>query len=181
MPTDRDDTSPPASRYADRAYEVGKGKPPKAHRFKPGNTLGGRKPGSRNRTDFDKLMDERVTVGEDRLGRPIRKAWREVVNRQLLQKAGRGDLAAIRIVKEFELKHAALARSFAPAAPTPAEVAQAEREEAEKRLLAAKFVRLLEDAASAKRGEVPRMEYRAGKLVPVAAGADGDALGEPPT
>lgn len=177
MPADRNDAG--GSRYADKTYEVGKGKPPKEHRFKPGNKLGGRKAGSRNRTDFDKLMDERVTVGEDRLGRPIRKAWREVVNRQLLQKAGRGDLAAIRIVKEFELKHAALARSFAPAGPTPAEIALAEREEAEKRALAAKFVRLLENAASAKRGDVPRMEYRAGKLVPVQDANQIEA--EPPT
>lgn len=167
MPVDPSEGPASPSRYADKPYAVGKGKPPKAHQFKAGNTLGGRKRGSRNRTSFDKLLDERVQVGEDRLGRPIRKRWREIINLQLLKKAGNGDLAAIRIVKEFELKQAALARVSESASLSPAEIARAETERAEKEALAARLVQLIENTATAKRGDLPRMVYRDGKLVPL--------------
>ena len=126
-------------------YEVGKNKPPKEHQFKPGNTGGGRKRGSRNRTDFDKLLDQRVKVGEDSLGRPVYKRWREVIDLQLVQQAAQRDLRAIRLVKEFEFKHAALQRAAGPAPATAAQVAQTQAEEAEKRKLAERISRQMID------------------------------------
>ena len=126
-------------------YEVGKNKPPKEHQFKPGNTGGGRKRGSRNRTDFDKLLDQRVKVGEDSLGRPVYKRWREVIDLQLVQQAAQRDLRAIRLVKEFEFKHAVLQRAAGPMPATAAQVAQAQAEEAEKRKLAERLSGRLTD------------------------------------
>lgn len=151
----------------DKPYKVGKGKPPREHQFKPGNKGGGRKRGSRNRSDFDKLLDEWVTIGEDRLGRPQRKRWRDIVNRQLLKKAGMGDLAAIRIVKEFEHKQEMLRRAAAPGPLLPDEIARAEAEAAEKRALSERLVRVLDAMAAAKRGDTPRMVYQDGKVVPL--------------
>lgn len=164
----------------DKPYAVGKGKPPREHQFKPGNKGGGRKRGSRNRTDFDKLLDEWVTIGEDRLGRPQRKRWRDIVNRQLLKKAGMGDLAAIRIVKEFEHKQEMLRRASGPGPLTPDEIARAEAEMAEKRVLAERLMRGLAWMEAAKRGEPPRMEWRDGKLVAVDPGVPDDAGGDIP-
>lgn len=115
MSGDSDDAGKPKrakSGYADRPYDVGKGKPPVEHRFRPGNSGGGRPRGSRNQSDFQKLMREKIVVGEDRLGRPIRKSWSEVIDRQLLKKAAQGDLAAIRILKDFDLRRAQLERAY---------------------------------------------------------------------
>lgn len=166
MPTDHSEAAA-GSKSASKPYAVGKGKPPKEHQFKPGNKRGGRKAGSRNRTDFDKLHDELVTIGEDRLGRPIRKRWREVINRQLLQKAAKGDLAAIRIVKEYELKQAALARSFGPPPPTPAEIVQGQAEEAEKRMGATSAIPVRSNTASwVMRPERRTTNCRARTMVP---------------
>jgi len=164
-----DDNEPrkPRSRYADKPYEVGKGKPPKQHQFSPGNSGGGRRKGSRNRNDFDKLLDERVVIGEDRLGRPRRKRWRDIINLQLLKKAAGSDLAAIRLVKEFELKMAMLAQKSGPPPMTAAEFAQAQAVEAEKLALAVrledKFAKHLELTAQLKR--VGLVEYEDGKAV----------------
>lgn len=154
------------SKYTDKPYEVGKGKPPKATQFKPGNKGGGRKKGSRNKTDFDKQMNEWIEVGEDRLGRPKRKRIRYVIDRQLLQQALKGDLAAIRLVKEFELKMAALRRGSEPD-PSPKEIARREREEGEKRALAERLSRdiasHLELVAALRR--MGLVEFRGGRPV----------------
>lgn len=145
----------PRSRYADKPYEIGKGKPPKEHQFKPGNGGGGRKRGSRNKSDFDKMLDEWVKVGEDRLGRPRRKRWREVINLQLLKQAAEGDLMAIRLVKEFELKQMALALKLGSPPLTAEEVARMQAEDQEKRVvaerLAGKMANTLELLAALKR------------------------------
>ena len=126
-------------KYSDRPYDVGKGKPPREHQFKRGNGGGGRKRGSRNRTDFDQMLDERVVIGEDGLGRPIRKRWRDIINLQLLKQAAQGDLIAIRLVKEFEHKMALVAFKVGAPPPTTAEIARAQAEEAEKQQLAARL------------------------------------------
>lgn len=129
--SDSDDEEP-RTKKPDKAYAVGKGKPPVEHQFKKGNKGGGRKPGSRNKHNFYKLYEERIQVGEDRLGRAIMKPFGEVIDRQLFKKAAQGDLAAIRIVKEFQIKLAAFERTFGPRPQTAAEAAEAQREEAKK-------------------------------------------------
>lgn len=177
MPNDSNEPNKPRSKYADKPYDVGKGKPPRQHQFKAGNRGGGRKRGSRNKTDFDKMLDERVVAGEDRLGRPKRRRLRELVNRQLIQKAALGDLAAIRIVKEFELKQAALRRGF-DAPLTPAQIAEAEAEQEQKRQLSGRLVGLLEQMAAAKRETAPRLVYRDGKFVPADPPPDEGAAGQ---
>lgn len=116
------------SPYSTASYEVGKGKPPAKHQFKQGNKGGpGRPKGSRNRGSHDGLLDERVKVGEDRLGRAIYKTYRELINRQLLNKAAKGEISAIKIVKEFEFKHGELDRKYGSARRTDEEIAKAER------------------------------------------------------
>jgi hypothetical protein len=162
-------------KYADRPYDVGKGKPPREHQFKRGNGGGGRKKGSRNRTDFDKMLDERVVIGEDRLGKPKRKRWREIINLQLLKQAAQGDLAAIRVVKEFELKLALVAYRAGVPPPTAAEVAQAEAEKAEKAAMAERLGRQIADhlevIATLKRAGLIEIERGRAVVTPAALAA----------
>jgi len=169
---------PGRSKYADREYEVGKGKPPRRHQFKPGNAGGGRKKGSRNRTDFEKLMNERVLVGEDRLGRPIRKRMAYVIDRKLMQLALSGELGAIRLVKEVQLKQAAKTRDAD--VPTAADLAKEAAEQAERQALSARLVGLLDEMAAAKRANGPKHVYRNGKIVIEDAPPDGDPGGDEP-
>lgn len=116
------------STYDTAPYEVGKGKPPKGHQFKQGNKGGpGRPKGSRNRALHNELLDERVKVGEDRLGRPIRKTYREIINRQLLNKAAKGETSAIKLVKDYELKHIELERKYGPPRRSDEDIAHDER------------------------------------------------------
>lgn len=154
MADDFDEQARPEKRkgkYADRPYPVGKGKPPQEHQFKRGNTSGGRKPGSRNKSRYHKLLNERIRIGEDSLGRAIRKPWGDVIDRQLLKLAAKGDLTAIRIVKDFELKLTALERSFDSSPPSSAEIARMAAKEQERRALSAKIIGFLEEAAQRKR------------------------------
>ncbi|MEL7475281.1 MAG: DUF5681 domain-containing protein [Cyanobacteria bacterium J06555_12] len=117
------------SSYEKASYEVGKGKPPKQSQFKPGGKGGpGRPRGSRNKSDIDKVLDRKIVVGEDSLGRPVRKTVRDVINTQLANKAVKGDNAAIKLIKELEFK-AQLANSRAQDTPTSDEILAAAREE----------------------------------------------------
>jgi len=170
----KDDASKPkasrkaASRYANASHRVGKGKPPIEHQFKKGGKPGpGRPRGSRSRSPFDKLLDERVPVGEDRLGRPIRKSWREIINRQLLTSAGKSDLSAIRLVKEYEFKLAELDRRYGESPPPMEEIRRKALEDVERQQLSAnlsaKFTGYLEQIAQLKKYGV--LEFRDG--VPV--------------
>jgi hypothetical protein len=128
------------SKYADAPYDVGKGKTPPEHRFKPGNPGGGRTKGSRNRSSLSRAMDEVVTIGHDALGRPIRRSLRSLSNRQLAKKCAEGDLTAIKHVNEFELKQAAMERSFGPPPKTADEVQKEAREAVEREKLSASLV-----------------------------------------
>lgn len=115
--------SPSASPYQQAPYAIGKGKPPPQHQFKKGGKPGpGRPKGSSNKSDLDKVLDELVVVGEDRLGRPIRKQGRRVANLQLRNKAMQGDLYAIRIIKDHEVKMASVRARQGDAPPTAAEI-----------------------------------------------------------
>lgn len=159
----------------DEPYSVGKGKPPREHQFKKGGKAGpGRPKGSRGKSDYDKLLDERIVVGEDRLGRPIRKSWRHIVNVTLLKKAGQGDIAAIRLAKEFEYKAMALAVRNGPPPLTLAEERQRERDEEQKKELSGSLSQLLVWVANLKRERV--LMTVDGKLVlaPWAVKAFGD-------
>ena len=104
----------PKSEYADKPYPVGKGKPPVEHQFEHGNKGGGRRKGSKNRNHLVDLLEEKVIVGYDSLGRPRRRTWRNVIDLQLLKKASECDLTAVRIVKEFEYKVMVLKARYAP-------------------------------------------------------------------
>lgn len=121
-------------------YKVGRGKPPKANQFKPGNKLGGRKPGSKNINPYQKLLDEKVTIGRDRLGRAIRRSWRKLIDQQLLKQAVEGNLAAIKLSKEFDLKTAALQRSSAGPMPTIEALRQEARDIDDREKTTAKLV-----------------------------------------
>lgn len=128
------------SPYENAPYEVGKGKPPAQHRFKKGGKAGpGRPRGSRNRPDLDKLLDEPIQIGEDRLGRPIRRSGRRVINMQLMKQAAQGDLRAIKIIKEFELRLEAIKVRQGEAAPTVEEVMRQAKEDQLKQELSAKL------------------------------------------
>ena len=97
-------------RYADASYDVGKGKPPAAHQFKPGGKPGpGRRKKVSNKTDFDEVLDEMIVVGHDKRGRPIWRSARRVINMQLRNLALKGNLQAIKFMKMHELR-IALAR-----------------------------------------------------------------------
>lgn len=136
----------------DSSYKVGKGKPPREYQFKKGGKGGpGRPKGSRVRSDYEKLLEERIVVGEDRAGRPIRKSWRDVMNRQLLKKAAQGDLHAIRIAKDFELKAAAIAARTGPPAPTAAELRQQEKQLEQRKQSTADIMPLLERFANMRK------------------------------
>ena len=87
------------SKYSDRPYTVGKGKPPKHTQFgkdRPGN-LKGRPPGSRNAdTIIKKALAVRFDVKENGKERKISKL--EAAVTQLANKAASGDLRAIETV-----------------------------------------------------------------------------------
>ena len=77
-------------------YEVGYGRPPKAGQFAPGRSGNprGRAKGSQSLTALlDKISNERVTVNEG--GTTVKLSKREVVLRQLINKAMKGDLRAL--------------------------------------------------------------------------------------
>lgn len=79
----------------ERPYEVGYGKPPREHRFKPGQSGNptGRPKGSRNlATAVRKALDQRVPVRED--GRYRKRSATEVIAQQVVRKAMTGDLRA---------------------------------------------------------------------------------------
>lgn len=90
-------------------YEIGYGKPPKAHRFRKGqsgNPNGRLKQSKVITVDIEKLMTEPVTVTRDGVARTIPR--KEVELRRTLQKAVKGDLRAIGyLLDQFE-KHGAM-------------------------------------------------------------------------
>ena len=140
------------SAHAQAPYAVGKGKPPVQHQFKKGGKPGpGRPKGSFNKSDLDTVLDEKVAVGEDRLGRPVRKSGRRVANLQLRNKAMQGDMAAIKLIKDHEVKMAAIRARQGDAPPTPAEIRKQLEEEQQRKALSGRLVALLEWQAQLRR------------------------------
>lgn len=145
-------------------YAIGYARPPQHSRVKPGQVLNphGRNGKKASEPDaFDKVRQRRsrVTIDGEVVMVPTDEAF------YLLQfaKAMAGDKAAAKIVAQ-EL---AARRRLGPMPLSPADLAQVEAEEEQKRALAARLVQLLEDKAAAKRESVPRMMYRDGQLVPI--------------
>ncbi len=109
------DQAPPPS----RSYEVGYGKPPKASRFKPGQSGNprGRRRGARNkRTILKELLREPMTYTEH--GKRKTAPADELIWRQLRNKALKGeDRAMDRLFKEVEAleREADAATGVAPA------------------------------------------------------------------
>lgn len=106
------------SKYSDRPYAVGKGKPPVHTQFgkdRPGNR-NGRPRGSRNLdTVVKKAMAVRLTVKENGKDRKISKLDAAVT--QLVNKAASGDLRAIESV--LRLNREIEARALPTEAPRP--------------------------------------------------------------
>jgi len=78
---------------------VGYGRPPKAHRFRPGQSGNprGRPKGSKNMmTLFEQELDAKVTVTEHGERRTITK--RQVIAKQVVNKAATGDAKAVRML-----------------------------------------------------------------------------------
>lgn len=84
-------------------YRVGKGKPPKEHQWKKGQPSPngrGRPKGSSRQTQLQKMLAKKIWVtGSD--GRAVRKTIHEVIDHKLLEMAAKGDLKAIKLIKEL--------------------------------------------------------------------------------
>ena len=83
-------------------YDVGYGRPPKATRFRPGqsgNPTGYRKGSKTIGVRLRELMNSKVTVTEH--GRPRRISRLDVMLRQLTNDAMRGDQRALKLLMEF--------------------------------------------------------------------------------
>lgn len=79
----------------DNEYEVGRGRPPKAHQFKPGQSgnPAGRPKGSRNmKTDLDVALKARMSVTKD--GRTVTMTTQQVIIARLIEKSIKGDIRA---------------------------------------------------------------------------------------
>ena len=84
-------------------YDVGKGKPPKEHRIKPGEVRNPRgrpskpKVGSRTLGHF---LDEQVTIGSEH--GPATFTKRELMYAQIANRAAKGEMRAIAVVLEHD-------------------------------------------------------------------------------
>jgi hypothetical protein len=99
-------------------YEVGYGKPPRSTQFKPrqSGNLAGRPRGAKNfATALEQELENRVTIAEN--GKSRRVSKRQVIAKQLVNKAAGGDLKAIPL-----LLNEARAREANPASAQPEEV-----------------------------------------------------------
>jgi hypothetical protein len=86
----------PADGGDDRNYEVGYGKPPRAHRFKPGRSgnRNGRRKGTRNlKTHLHEELETKVTVTKDGKRRTMTKG--QLMATQLINNAVKGHLKSI--------------------------------------------------------------------------------------
>jgi hypothetical protein len=82
--------------------EIGYGKPPKANRFKPGQSGNpkGRPKGAPNvRAAFDKAMRERVNIIENGRRKSISKV--EAIAKQAINKAASGDSRFVQLLMHF--------------------------------------------------------------------------------
>lgn len=141
---------PRSPKYENAPYDVGKYKPPAKHQFQPGNKEAAkRKPRTRKVVGPDELMAELVQIGVDGRGRPIKKPFGEVIDRQLMKKAGNADLKAIKIFNDYRLKLAALKGARKPE-KTAAEIREEIEQERKSKEFSATIVTALTFIANAK-------------------------------
>lgn len=97
---------------SDDDYEVGYGKPPKSGQFKKGksgNPKGRPKTEEKNPWDvFADEMQRTVKIKEPDGSVSEISMWNATL-RQLVQKAAKGDLRAIRLITQLQEKHASIA------------------------------------------------------------------------
>lgn len=106
----------PSPAEDEKPYEVGYGKPPREHRFRPNQSgnLKGRPKGARNTAETAKnYLDGSVTVRER--GRPRKMNRRELLIHQLYERAAKGDNRAAGILLDLD------AKARGQMAPTPAD------------------------------------------------------------
>ena len=95
----------PSSTEEEKPYEVGYGKPPREHRFRPKHSgnIKGRPKGARNTAETAKnYLDGSVTVRER--GRPRKMNRRELLIHQLYERAAKGDNRAAAILLDLDAK-----------------------------------------------------------------------------
>jgi len=134
-PQQRRSTPKARSPYADRPYRVGKGKPPVEHQFRKGGpspNKKGRPKGSTRANSLDKLLATRVVVGYKN-GRAIRKPLREVIDHKLIELAAKGDLDAIKLIKDIQYRYE---KSGLMGQPTVDEIIRQREEEEQKQAYA---------------------------------------------
>lgn len=90
-----------------RDYEIGYGKPPKQHQFKPGQSGNpkGRPKGTKNlKTDLFEELAEKLTVTEG--GRTLKLSKQRVMLKALMAKAAKGDVRAANTVIDLVRSYA---------------------------------------------------------------------------
>ena len=104
-------------RREEQDYEVGYRKPPKATRFQPGHS--GPKGRRRKRSttlgmDIKQGLNAKVTVRNGENGEPIKMTEREFAAASLVQRAMKGDMAAIKLVLKLDREAELVDRAAAP-------------------------------------------------------------------
>jgi hypothetical protein len=97
-------------------YEVGYGKPPKATRFQRGHSSPKRRRRERSTTvgmDVKKGLNRGVTVRNGDNGEQLRMTEREFAVASLVQRAMKGDMAAIKLVLKLDREAEAVERTAA--------------------------------------------------------------------
>ena len=144
---------------AARDYRVGKGKPPIEHQFKKGQpspNRRGRPKGSTKANNLQRLLGK-IVMANSPDGRRVRKSLGDVIDHKLVELAAKGDLKAIKLIKDIELRYRSLGLIDQP---TAEEMKRQQAEEEEKRVLAEKISRrmieMLEFTAYLKKLQVLR-------------------------
>jgi Family of unknown function (DUF5681) len=117
-------------------YEVGHGRPSKSTQFQPGHSGPKRRRRKRSTTvamDVKKGLNRKVSVRNGDGGEPIKMSEREFAVSSLVQRAMKGDMAAIKLVlgldRQAELADRAAAPEFQEWPPEPIEFVWTEEQE----------------------------------------------------
>ena len=87
-------------------YKVGRGKPPKEHQFKPGQSGNpkGRPKGARGfKTDLEEALDARISVTKN--GKSVKISAQQALIARLMEKALKGDIRALAEIINLTVKH----------------------------------------------------------------------------
>jgi Family of unknown function (DUF5681) len=123
-------------RQEQQDFEVGYGKPPQSTRFQPGHPGPKRRRRKRSTTvamDVKKGLNGKVSVRNGDGGEPIKMTEREFAVASIVQRAMKGDIAAIKLVlgldRQAELADRAAAPEFQEWPPEPIEFVWTEEHE----------------------------------------------------